>query len=154
MSVVDAPIIFMRADFHSLKEKVVELIIERIFRHHKEHISKTRASSVDGSWRSTPAPTTTTTTRSGRSSLSASLTSAVCFSGAFGLAAHQDASALQEQGVWLGDYAEDKVAVNGPSYDDVKRDYYFQTDAGKRKYYDEPYVFDVGAHPLSFFSCV
>ncbi|KAK4493866.1 hypothetical protein PRZ48_015051 [Zasmidium cellare] len=121
-----------------LKEKVLELVIERIFRHHKENISKTRASSVDGSWRSTPVPAI----RSTRTSLTASTTNVACFSTAFGLAAHQDATALQEQGIWLGDYSEEKEAVNGPSYDDVQRDYFFQTDAGQRKAYDEPYVFD------------
>lgn len=47
--------------------------------------------------------------------------------------------------MWLGDYDEEKVAVNGASYDDVQHDYFFQTDAGKRKAYDEPYVFDVSA---------
>lgn len=78
--------------------------------------------------------------------MSGSIADAVCFSTGLGLAGHQDATVLQEQGVWLGDYSEEKEAVNGPSFDDISRDYCFQTDAGKRKAYDEPHAFDVVLH--------
>lgn len=69
------------------------------------------------------------------------------FAASFRPDALQDATALKEQGIWLGDYDEEKTVVNELCYDDVQREYFFQTDAGSRKGYEEPFVFDVGDGP-------
>ncbi|KAI5360893.1 hypothetical protein Slin14017_G090680 [Septoria linicola] len=55
---------------------------------------------------------------------------------------HNDATRLEQIGVWLGDYNEEAATVNGVSQNEVEKSYFESTAGGIDCSKAEPYVFD------------
>lgn len=112
------------------------MIIEKILRWRKDHIRTSRAASdnlFDPTYNSSPA---STNTRAAHADSPAHLE---CFSA--NREDHLDASLLS-QSVWLGDYDEEGLSVNGPTWDEVCKNYFENTTGGSECFGAEPHAFD------------
>jgi hypothetical protein len=116
---------------------VTELITEKILKHHKTHYRQSLRHSSEASF----AP-----------EVDVASSSLQCFDPT--TAGHSDANWLNDQGVWLGSYDEEKESVNGATFDEVTEKYFDDTTGGTSSYGVEPVVFDdMPAEPEMVMQC-
>ncbi|KJX94436.1 hypothetical protein TI39_contig4195g00009 [Zymoseptoria brevis] len=116
-----------QSDREFLRTTLIELIIERILNHHKRHYRQSLRYSSEASF-------------GPDASLAGS--SFQCFGSGIPITNHQDATWLNEQGIWLGSYDEEKEQVNGMSFEELSSKYFDDTTGGTQTTGVEPQVFD------------
>ncbi|EME77379.1 uncharacterized protein MYCFIDRAFT_83310 [Pseudocercospora fijiensis CIRAD86] len=124
------------ADQKFIKETFLTFVVEKILRWRKDHIRTSRATSdnlFDPTYTSNPASTNTRTAHSD------SPANWECFS--VNREDHLNASLLS-QSVWLGDYDQAKVSINGPTWNEVEKNYFESTTGGSECFGAEPHAFD------------
>lgn len=125
-----------QADLCSIKDTFRTLVTEKIARWRKDNIRKSRAASEN---RSDPSYSPMPTNTSGRLHPKQTMLELRCFSA--DPDNHLDASLLR-QSVWLGDWNEEKLTVNGPSWKEIEKNYYESTTGGSQCHNAEPFAFD------------
>ncbi|SMR49449.1 unnamed protein product [Zymoseptoria tritici ST99CH_3D1] len=122
-----------QSDREFLRTTLTELIIKRILNHHKRHYRQSLRYSSEASF-------------GPDASLAGS--SFQCFGSGLPITNHQDATWLNEQGIWLGSYDEEKEQVNGMSFEELNSKYFDDATGGTQTTGVEPEVFACSEEPM------